>query len=520
MMIARVSADLYRYEIHALLKAFFPREEVKVRVDGEPTGGSRAQAEKEAALIPFLHVRYGDRDLEMTLRDSEGLCGRESGGDPAEEMFTASLRWPSEDFPGDWGLPEGTAANVRSYALKTLVKHMVYRLLAEATGRSLPWGELIGIRPTKIARDRLDEGATIPEAARYMEDSFYVSPEKAVLAAEIAQRERRILSGLSGEGGYSLYVGIPFCPTTCLYCSFPSNALHAWSSRVDAYLDALEAEAEAGAALMQGRAPDTIYIGGGTPTTLEPAQMERLIGILRRCYTMDRCLEFTVEAGRPDSITDEKLAVMKEGGVSRISINPQTMRDETLKIIGRRHTAAQTEEAFRAARDAGFDNINMDIILGLPGEDSGDVAYTTDCIRALAPDSLTVHTLAVKRGSRLQQWVTDRGYGLLMDTERSMETASRAAADMGMVPYYLYRQKNMTGNLENVGYATEGHFGIYNILIMEEVQSILALGAGSISKALFPGGRIERADNCKDVQTYLDTLPEMIARKSRLFGGA
>ena len=232
---------------------------------------------------------------------------------------------------------------------------------------------------------------------------------------------------------------------------------------------------------------------------------------------MDRCLEFTVEAGRADSITPDKLAVMRAGGVSRISINPQTMRDETLRIIGRRHTAEQVTEAYAAAREAGFDNINMDIILGLPGEDSRDVQYTTDCIRELGPDSLTVHTLAVKRGSRLQKWVTENGYDLLKDTERSMEVAAEAADRMGMVPYYLYRQKNMTGNLENVGYAREGCFGIYNILIMEEVQSILALGAGSISKALFPGGRIERSDNCKDVRTYLDTLDEMIERKRRLY---
>ncbi len=501
-MIARVSKDLYRYEIHALLKAFFPREDVKVRVDGEPLKGSRAQAEQEAALVPFLHVCYQKDGLELTVTDGDG---------------TACLRYPSDTLPADWSLPDGTAADEKSPALKTLLKHMLYRLLCETTGTALPWGELIGIRPTKIARDRLDAGASLEEAAGHMEESYLVSPEKALLAAQIAERERKILSGLSGQGAYSLYVGIPFCPTTCMYCSFPSFALHAWRDRVEEYLDALEREAEVSALLMEGRAPDTVYIGGGTPTTLEPDQLERLFSILRRYYSMDGCLEFTVEAGRADSITPDKLAVMKEWGVSRISINPQTMRDETLRIIGRRHTAEQVTEAFASARAAGFDNINMDIILGLPGEDSRDVQYTVDCIRELHPDSLTVHTLAVKRGSRLQKWVTENGYDLLKDTERSMEVAAEAAARMDMVPYYLYRQKNMTGNLENVGYAREGCFGIYNILIMEEVQSILALGAGSISKALFPGGRIERSDNCKDVRTYLDTLDEMIDRKRRLF---
>ena len=225
-----------------------------------------------------------------------------------------------------------------------------------------------------------------------------------------------------------------------------------------------------------------------------------------------------MEAGRPDSITPEKLRVLKEHGVTRISVNPQTMRNETLKLIGRRHSVEQTEEAFRMAREAGFDNINMDIILGLPGENEEDVAYTIDRIKALDPDSLTVHSLAVKRASRLQQWIEKNGYAEINNTDEGMKIAAAGAADMDMRPYYLYRQKNMSGNFENVGYAREGKYGIYNILIMEEKQSILALGAGSISKAVFPGGRIERSDNCKDIDTYISTIDEMIARKVRLYG--
>ena len=248
--------------------------------------------------------------------------------------------------------PEGTVYNAKSPACKTAAKHLLYEMLSEYTGISLPWGELIGIRPTKIAMTRLREGDTPDMAAAYMEREHYVSSEKAALAAEIAQREREILSGIHYENGFSLYVGIPFCPTTCLYCSFTSYPLTSWKNRVDEYLDALEREMEASAPLMQGKILDTLYIGGGTPTTLEPAQSRRLIGMIGQYFDLSALQEFTVEAGRPDSINAEKLQVLKECGVGRISVNPQTMRDRTLKLIGRQHSAGQTADAFRLAREA------------------------------------------------------------------------------------------------------------------------------------------------------------------------
>jgi oxygen-independent coproporphyrinogen-3 oxidase len=345
-----------------------------------------------------------------------------------------------------------------------------------------------------------------------------VSSEKAALAADIADRERRILSDIHYEDGYSLYVGIPFCPTTCLYCSFTSFPLSSWKARVDAYLDTLEREMAASAPLMEGKILDTLYIGGGTPTTLEPAQSERLIRMIGQYFDLGRLQEFTVEAGRPDSITAEKLSVLKECGVERISVNPQTMLDRTLKLIGRQHSAQQTIDAFTLAREAGFDNINMDIILGLPGETPEDVQYTIDVIGGLKPDDLTVHSLAIKRASRLHKWIEKNGFTSINNTDESMQIAAKGAADMGMKPYYLYRQKNMSGNFENVGYAREGKAGIYNILIMEEKQSILALGAGSISKCVFPGGRIERCDDAKEVEIYMSNIDEMIERKRKLFG--
>ena len=479
--------ELYRYEIHSLLKAFYPREDVKVLTAGDAAGNRKYQ---QIAKEPFMRVVFADSEVTVSFCD-----GSDTRSVPA---------------------PQGISYAQKSPTLKTAVKHLLYSMLADREGRTLPWGELIGIRPTKIAMQSLLEGDSPEEAAAAMMRDHLVSPEKALLSAQIAQREREILADIHYENGYSLYVGIPFCPTTCLYCSFPSFNLALWKDRVDEYLDALEKEMRDTSVLMRGRVLDTVYIGGGTPTTLEPAQLQRLFDMLNSCFPMDGISEFTIEAGRPDSITEEKLQVIKEHGVTRISVNPQTMKEETLRLIGRRHTVEQVREAFAMCRAAGFDNINMDIILGLPEETEEDVARTLQEIEKLSPDSLTVHSLALKRGSRMQKYIEQNGFSSINNTDGCVELAAQAAARMGMEPYYLYRQKNISGNLENVGYARPGKAGMYNILIMEEKQSILALGAGSISKAVFPGGRIERSDNCKDVATYIGTIDEMIERKHRL----
>ncbi len=261
---------------------------------------------------------------------------------------------------------------------------------------------------------------------------------------------------------------------------------------------------------------DSVYIGGGTPTTLEPEEMRRLLKKVRDTFDFSQVKEFTVEAGRADSITRDKLRVMKEYGVTRISVNPQTMNQETLDLIGRRHTVEQVEEAFRLAREEGFTNINMDLILGLPGETREHVEHTIEEVKRLHPDSLTVHSLAIKRASKMSLWIEKNGIETLHNTDETMEIAAQGAAEMGMKPYYLYRQKNMSGNFENVGYASEGNYGIYNILIMEEKQTIMALGAGTISKAVYPDGRIERCDNVKDVALYMEKIDEMIERKRKL----
>ena len=323
--------------------------------------------------------------------------------------------------------------------------------------KQLPWGTLTGIRPTKIAMQFLEAGtggdtetdsnnpSTEAEILDYMKETYYCSEEKALLAIDIAKREKRILADIHYDKGYSLYIGIPFCPTTCLYCSFTSFPIFSWKDRVGDYLAALEKEMDFVRDACRDKILDSVYIGGGTPTTLEPEEMRRLLKKVRDTFDFSQVKEFTVEAGRADSITRDKLRVMKEYGVTRISVNPQTMNQETLDLIGRRHTVEQVEEAFRLAREEGFTNINMDLILGLPGETREHVEHTIEEVKRLHPDSLTVHSLAIKRASKMSLWIEKNGIETLHNTDETMEIAALGAAEMGMKPYYLYRQKNMSG---------------------------------------------------------------------------
>ena len=311
--------------------------------------------------------------------------------------------------------------------------------------------------------------------------------------------------------------------STCLYCSFTSYPLTAWKTQVDAYLDALEKELDYVAAKNYHRRLNSIYIGGGTPTTLEPYQLDRLIRKIRCSFDLGDCLEFTVEAGRPDSITEEKLLVLRKNGISRISINPQTMKQKTLDLIGRHHTVEQTIESFRMARKLGFDNINMDLIMGLPEENLADVRNTMEILKELDPDNITIHSLAIKRAARLNIFKDRYESMMMVNTQEHMDLCAEYCHQMGLSPYYLYRQKGMAGNMENVGYAKPGKAGVYNVLIMEERQTIVACGAGASTKRVWPQPnadgthRIERCENVKDVGLYMKRIDEMIARKQQLF---
>ena len=403
---------------------------------------------------------------------------------------------------------------------RNVFKRMMYDMLKKLTGRELPWGTLTGVRPTKIVYTLLEDGKNDHEIRDYLKKEYYVSEKKGDLAIKVASNEKRLLEKLDYNNGYSLYAGIPFCPTTCLYCSFTSYPLAVWKDRVDTYVDAMLKELEFTSRLMKDKKLDTFYMGGGTPTTLEPEQLDRVLSFFEEHFDTTGLKEYTIEAGRPDSITRDKLLIMKKHGVDRISINPQTMNDDTLKLIGRHHTVEQIKEAFTLARECGFDNINMDLIIGLPGETREHIERTMREVALLAPDSLTVHSLAIKRAARLNIfWEKYKDYAMV-NTDDIINMTADCAAAMGMEPYYLYRQKNMAGNFENVGYSKPGREGIYNILIMEEKQTIMAVGAGSSTKVVFPEeNRIERVENVKDVTTYIENIDEMIDRKRRFFYG-
>lgn len=451
-----VSEDDFLYDVHSLVKSFFPEDDVAVFTS--------ADAEKKA--VP--------RNMLIRVR-----------------------------------IPEYTDRP----AAKNALKRDLYRTLVEYTGHGLPWGTLTGIRPTKIPMKMLREGKDTDTCAAFLMSENFVSEKKARLASEIASYEKQLTDPIGlDEHSFSLYVHIPFCPTVCGYCTFSSSPESVWKKYGAEYLKTLFREMDR---RKREDTPTTVYIGGGTPTVMDADALDSLLGGIEARWNLTGIREYTVEAGRPDSITREKLAVMRKHGVTRISVNPQTMNDETLRRIGRSHTAEDVREAFSLAREAGFDNINMDIIVGLPGEEKEELLHTLSEIRRLDPDSLTVHSLAVKRASRLRyEILTDRmadsgadrenfrGLSFSNDEER-MEMAAACAAEMGMRPYYLYRQKNMRGNLENVGYARSGRACLYNILIMEEMESIEAFGAGASTKYVFPGGRIERSISPKDIRTYL-----------------
>lgn len=500
------------YDLYALTQAFYPGIELE-------TCASPEEAQEYTGRLPDT--------IEVCLFDCGGSLAVTAGETIAQgyckEYAEEMIAKEAVVFLAD-GM-ETAAARKRAF------KKLFYDAMEEYTGRSLPWGNLTGIRPTKLIRGLMkkyagESGGQGRTLAEQLYDMHRLKGEKLALGMEIARLQEDVLSKLHGLKGYSVYVGIPFCPSRCLYCSFTSNPVDRWKKRIPEYLGALRKELEYAAAspYFRARTLDTVYIGGGTPTALSAEELDLLLGDITAYLPMEHVQEFTVEAGRADSITEEKLNVLKKYHVTRISINPQTMKEETLRLIGRRHTIEDVKNAYAMARRMEFDNINMDIILGLPEETGADVAYTVQEIRNLAPDSLTVHSLAVKRAAGLRDWYKSEGdprSGGAKEVQHMMEQAMRTAAEgakkMGMEPYYLYRQKNMAGNLENTGYALPGKYGLYNILIMEELQSIVALGAGSVSKRVDEDGLIERCDNVKDIALYLDKIDEMIERKRKLF---
>lgn len=505
MITVQLNQESFQYDVHSLVKAFYPEQEVRI-ICTEKETEEAPEKETQESLTLVISFVSGEETEAASSKEGADETKRE------EEFSKITVRFEKE---GETTLSDAVSVDggTPRKELKNILKRLLYRMLSEYTGQKLPWGNLTGIRPTKIPMALLEQGWKNSEIAQYMRDTYYTSNEKTSLAIMIANRERHILRDINFKDGYSLYVGIPFCPSICLYCSFSSSPLHLWMDKVDAYLDALCREIDYASEAFAGKELNTVYIGGGTPTTLEPYQLERLLTRLEQRFCFDRLKEFTVEAGRPDSITKEKLEVLRAHGISRISINPQTMNQQTLDLIGRRHTVEQTVDAFYLARELGFDNINMDLIVGLPGEEYAHVEHTMQEIKKLDPDSITVHSLAVKRAARLRLFKEEHKEMTMTNNAQIMDMTSSYAEASGLYPYYLYRQKNMAGNFENVGYAKEGKAGIYNILIMEELQSILALGAGASTKMVWDKDRIERIENVKDIKSYIERIDEMIERK-------
>ena len=468
---------LYTYNLYHITKAFFPNAEIKQCVD----------AEQE----PLVRIELDDGSC--FLLDAKEFEENQKKEDAQEK--------------------------------KKIVTKMVYRFLSEKTGQEMAWGRLTGVRPTKLAMHQMENGMNEAQAKAFLQEVYCVSEKKARLAVDIACREKALLSKLDYLNGFSLYVGIPFCPSICSYCSFSSSPIDVWSPRMDDYLKALCIELHHIAKETEGKTLNTIYIGGGTPTTLTAKQLEKLLNVIDELFLNEErgaeLLEYTVEAGRPDSITKEKLEVICSHPVTRISVNPQTMQQKTLDLVGRRHTVQAVKDIFHLARELGFDNINMDLIAGLPGENAEDMRDTLCQIEELSPDSLTVHSLAIKRAARMAQEQPVRD--LHTEITEMVEDAAKTAEKLGLVPYYLYRQKNIAGNFENVGYAKADKAGIYNILIMEEKQTIYAAGAGATTKIVLPekikteNGKetnLIRIENVKNIEEYIARIDEMIKRKS------
>ena len=472
-MISLLLEDMtFEQDIRELLMAFYPEEKY-------------IYTNEDAFLLLFLSK--DETDYHIKIKDEGNVL-----------EFSSPLRETKFDTKND-------------------LKRNIYINLLKLGNKELPWGTLTGIRPTKIVMEMLENDMSLEDIKKHLKEVYLVSDKRIKLCTDTAKNEFNILKKIDYKNGYSLYIGIPFCPTRCLYCSFTSYSIAQWKKDTDTYVEALCKELLAVSKMYKGKKLQTIYMGGGTPTSLEGYQLSKILNVVKKNFDLSNLLELTVEAGRPDSITREKLEALKEVGVDRISINPQTMQQKTLDLIGRYHTIEDIFESYKLAREVGFENINMDFIIGLNGETLEDVIDSFTKVKSFAPESITIHSLALKRAARLntenKREIMDNDLILSM-----INTATDTCADLGLEPYYLYRQKNMAGNLENIGFSKPGKECLYNILIMEEKQTIIACGAGTSSKIVFGDGRIERIENVKDPKLYIERLDEMIMRKESMHG--
>ena len=546
----------FESDIRELCKAFYPGEDFQLHTpegvrlmettQEEKNALKRAKEQKSAVPVNKKSLKPKDAEKQNRILTEEGIS------DPSLFRLSLDLRGTKLSFIGNRTKDKST------------VKAYLYKILQKKCGRSLPWGDLTGIRPVSLAGKLLKElknesMQTKQEEIRFyqaLKDEYCLEGEKAELLRFLALRERDILqkaeerSGVKIQDGFSIYIHIPFCPSKCAYCSFLSSPIGPFSDRISDYLEKVSEELDFALYEMgerRGKTLQSVYIGGGTPTALPEKALEDLLVLVEQKLLSSpyaKVLEYTVEAGRPDSLEGNKLALLKAHSVGRISINPQTFRQETLDLIGRKHSIESVIERFYEARELGFDNINMDLILGLPSERLSDVEESLLKIRELAPENLTVHSLAVKRAAKLkteenkyrgayqagassEEFPLERDFSLSYipswkkresrsEMEWMMLSAMQTAEELSLFPYYLYRQKNMAGNLENIGFSKEGKECLYNIFMMEEKHTVFGVGAGSSSKILFGNGRLERVDNGKDFRSYMEHFTEYQEKKRRV----
>lgn len=546
----------FESDIRELCKAFYPGEDFQMHTpegvrlmettQEEKNALKRAKEQKSAVPVNKKSLKRKDTEKQNRILTEEGIS------DLSLFRLSLDLRGTKLFFIGNRTKDKST------------VKAYLYKILQKKCGRSLPWGDLTGIRPVSLAGKLLKElknesMQTKQEEIRFyqaLKDEYCLKGEKAELLRFLALRERDILqkaeerSGVKIKDGFSIYIHIPFCPSKCAYCSFLSSPIGPFSDRISDYLEKVSEELDFALYEMgerRGKTLQSVYIGGGTPTALPEKALEDLLVLVEQKLLSSpyaKVLEYTVEAGRPDSLEGNKLALLKAHSVGRISINPQTFRQETLDLIGRKHSIESVMERFYEARELGFDNINMDLILGLPSERLSDVEESLLKIRELAPENLTVHSLAVKRAAKLkteenkyrgayqagassEEFPLERDFSLSYipswkkresrsEMEWMMLSAMQTAEELSLYPYYLYRQKNMAGNLENIGFSKEGKECLYNIFMMEEKHTVFGVGAGSSSKILFGNGRLERVDNGKDFRSYMEHFTEYQEKKRRV----
>ncbi|QNL44114.1 coproporphyrinogen dehydrogenase HemZ [Oscillibacter hominis] len=482
----------YQYAVEQSLLALFPQE--------RPLYDPIAPEDRSWAQVSLIQegpvwtartlLRHGEKE-------AEGVSG--------------------ETIPEDCGVYEAEREKQK------IVKLSFFQAARAVTGVTPPWGALTGIRPGKLAARFLEEGRSEQETDRILRDTYFVSPQRRRMCIETARQGLSAAAALSPRD-IALYIGIPFCPTRCAYCSFVSNSVEKSFALVEPYLQSLLSEVRSAGemAARLGLRVRAFYMGGGTPTTLTAEQMDRLLTEVERSFDLSGCLEITIEAGRPDTISPEKLGVLKAHGTTRVSVNPQTMEDRVLQAIGRRHSAEDILRAMEDVRAARFDHVNMDLIAGLPEDSAEGFCRTLNTVLTLGADNITVHTLSLKKGSRIT--LENRAIPSPEEVGRMLDYSIDRLRNAGLAPYYLYRQKYMSGSFENTGWCVPGAEGLYNIYIMEELCSILSLGAGGSTKMVDARrGRIERVFNLKYPKEYIER-PEKIqanqAAFAAFYGGA